>query len=134
MSSPVRQGDLFWVDFGDPGGSEPGYKHPCVVIQNDVFNQSKINTAVVCLISSNLRLAKAPGNVYLRKGRGRISEDSVVNVSQIVTLDKSLLENRIGTLPRSTIEKIVDGIKLVIEPREFLDNPSGESEIPTRNA
>jgi mRNA interferase MazF len=122
LSSPIRQGDLYWVDFGDPGGSEPGYEHPCVVIQNDIFNQSKINTVVVCLISSNLRLAKAPGNVYLRKGRGKLPKDSIVNVSQIVTIDKAFLGNKIGTLPQSTIEKIVEGRKLLIEPREFLDS------------
>jgi len=121
LSSSVRQGELFWVDFGDPGGSEPGYNHPCVVIQNDIFNQSKINTVVVCLITSNLNLAKAPGNIYLQKSEGNLPKDSVVNISQIITVDRSLLRDKIGTLSRLTMEKIIDGVKLIIEPREPLD-------------
>jgi mRNA interferase MazF len=121
LNSSVRQGELFWVDFGDPDGPEPGYNHPCVVIQNDIFNQSKINTVVVCLITSNLRLAKAPGNVYLQKGEGNLPKDSVVNISQIITIDRSLLRDKIGTLSRLITEKIIDGVKLIIEPRGPLD-------------
>ena len=121
MSSSVRQGELFWVDFGDPDGSEPGYNHPCVVIQNNIFNQSKINTVVVCLITSNLRLAKAPGNVYLQKGEGNLPKDSIVNISQIITVDRSFLRDKIGTLSGLTTEKIIDGVKLIIEPRKPFD-------------
>jgi mRNA interferase MazF len=121
LNSSVRQGELFWVDLGDHGGSEPGYNHPCVIIQNDIFNQSKIDTVVVCLITSNLRLAKAPGNVYLQKGEGNLPKDSVVNISQIVTIDRSFLRDKIGTLSRLTTEKIIDGVKLLIEPREPLE-------------
>jgi mRNA interferase MazF len=122
LTSSVRQGDLFWVDLGNPDGSEPGYKHPCVIIQNDIFNQSRINTVVVCLITSNLRLSKAPGNVYLQKGEGNLPKDSIVNISQIITVDKSFLRDKIGTLPQFITEKIIDGVKLLIEPREPLDS------------
>jgi mRNA interferase MazF len=106
------------MDLDDPAESEPGYRHPCVILQNDVFNQSRIKTVVVCLITSNLRLAGAPGNVYLAKGEGNLPKDSVVNVSQIITVDRSFLREKIGSLPRSAIEKIMDGVKLLMEPRE----------------
>jgi mRNA interferase MazF len=115
----IRQGDIFWVDLGTPRGSEPGYRHPHVVIQNDVFNQSKINTVVVCALTSNLKRAGAPGNVFLRKGEGNIKKDSVVNITQIITVNKSDLVEKIGSLPQSRIAEIIGGIKLLIEPRDI---------------
>lgn len=115
----IRQGDIFWVDLGAPRGSEPGYRHPHVIIQNNVFNQSKINTVVVCALTSNLKRARAPGNVFLRKGEGNIKKDSVVNVTQMVTANKSDLVEKIGTLSLSRVREIVEGIILLIEPREI---------------
>ena len=115
----IRQGDVFWIDLGEPGGSEPGYRHPHVVIQNNVFNQSRINTVVVCSITSNLRWAAAPGNVSLKKGEANLPKDSVVNVSQIITVDKGDLAEKIGTVPPGKMEQILDGIRLVLEPREI---------------
>lgn len=115
----IRQGDIFWVDLGAPRGSEPGYRHPHVVIQNNIFNQSKINTVVVCALTSNLKRARAPGNVFLRKGEGNIKKDSVVNITQMVTANKSDLVEKIGTLSSSRIREIVEGIILLIEPREI---------------
>jgi mRNA interferase MazF len=114
----IRQGDIFWVDFGSPKGSEPGYRHPHVIIQNNVFNASKINTVVVCALTSNLKWAKSPGNVLLKKGEGNIPKDSVVNISQIATVDKSFLEEKIGALPPLKIKQIIDGVKLLIKPIE----------------
>lgn len=115
----IKQGDIFWIDLGDPRGSEPGYRHPHVVIQNNIFNESRISTVVLCALTSNLKRALAPGNVLLRKGEGNISKDSVVNVSQVVTVNKSDLLEKIGSLSSSRIKQIIDGIELLIKPREI---------------
>ena len=114
----IRQGDIFWVDLGIPKGSAPGYRHPHVVIQNNVFNASKINTVVVCALTSNLKRAKAPGNVLLKKGEGNLKKDSVVNISQIITIDKSDLVEKIGSLSPSRIKEAIEGVKLLLGPRE----------------
>jgi mRNA interferase MazF len=114
----IKQGDIFWIDFAEPKGSAPGYRHPCVVIQNNVFNESKIASVVVCALTSNLKRVKAPGNVLIRKGEGNITKDSVVNISQIATVDKTDLVEKIGSLPTLKIADIIDGVKLLIEPRE----------------
>ena len=115
----IKQGDIFWVDLGIPKGSAPGYKHPHVVIQNNVFNASNINTVVVCALTSNLKRAKAPGNVLLRRGEGNLKKESIVNISQIVTVDKTDLIEKIGSLSQSRIKEIIEGVKLLVEPREL---------------
>lgn len=119
----IRQGDIFWVDLGEPGESEPGesepgYRHPHVVVQNNVFNKSRINTVVVCALTSNLKMAEAPGNVLLKNGEGGLPKDSVVNISQIVTVNKFDLVEKIGALSRQRIDQIIDGIRLLTEPRD----------------
>ena len=115
----IRQGDVYWVDLGEPRGSAPGYRHPHVVIQNNLFNRSRINTVVVCVITSNLRRAAAPGNVLLEKGEANLPQRSVVNVSQIFTVDKADLVEKIGTLSPSRVRHILDGIQLLTEPRDI---------------
>ena len=115
----IQQGEIYWIDLGDPTGSSPGYKHPHVVIQNNIFNQSRINTVVVCVITSNLKRAAAPGNVLLDEGEGNLPRESVVNVSQIFTVDKSDLEEKIGMLSRKRVVEILAGVKLVLEPRDL---------------
>jgi len=115
----IRQGDVFWVDLGRPTGSEPGYRHPHVVVQNNVFNQSRINTVVVCTLTSNLRRGRAPGNVVLRKGEANLPKRSVVNISQLYTVDKRALSEKIGTLSKERIDQIVSGVRLLIEPKEI---------------
>lgn len=114
----IRQGDIYWVDLGSPTGSGPGYQHPHVVIQNNVFNQSRINTAMVCALTSNLKRGGAPGNVLLNKGEGKLKKQSVVNVSQVFTVDKSQLVEKIGTLSADRVREILEGLLLVIEPRD----------------
>ena len=114
----VNQGDVFWVDLSEPSGSEPGYRHPHVVIQNNVFNRSRINTVVVCALTSNLKRAQAPGNVLLEKREANLPKQSVVNVSQIFTVDKRDLDEKMGTLSRRRVRQILDGVRLVIEPRD----------------
>jgi mRNA interferase MazF len=115
----VKQGDVFWVDLGEPSGCEPGYRHPHVVVQNNVFNSSRINTVVVCTLTSNLRRAVAPGNVLLQRGEANLPKQSVVNVSQIFTVDKGQLQERIGVLSPMRVREILDGIRLVLEPRDL---------------
>ena len=114
----ITQGDIFWIDLDDPVGSGPGYRHPHVVIQNNVFNQSRINTVVVCALTSNLARAKAPGNVLLDSGEAGLPKQSVVVASQIFTIDKRELTEHIGTLSKKRIRQILDGIKLLTEPRD----------------
>jgi mRNA interferase MazF len=114
----IHQGDMFWVNLQEPRGSEPAYRHPHVVVQNNLFNRSKINTVVVCPLTSNLKRAETPGNVLLAQKEANLPKPSVVNVSQIFTVDKAQLDEYIGTLSAERIRQILRGIKLVIEPRE----------------
>ncbi len=115
----INQGDIFWIDFGQPSGSEPAYRHPHVVIQNNLFNRSRINTVVVCSLTSNLQRAKSPGNVLLKKGEANLPKSSVVNVTQIFTVDKADLEEKIGSLSRERITQVLAGIELLITPRDI---------------
>jgi mRNA interferase MazF len=114
----INQGDVFWVEFSEPAGSEPGYRHPHVIIQNNLFNRSRINTVVVCALTSNLKRSKAPGNVTLNKGEANLPKKSVVNISQIFTVNKSDLSEKIGTLSKNRMSQILDGLRLLIEPAE----------------
>jgi mRNA interferase MazF len=114
----INQGDIFWIDFNEPSGSEPGYRHPHVVIQNNLFNRSRINTVVVCALTSNLKRANAPGNVLLNKGEANLPKKSVINISQIFTVNKSDLTEKIGSLTRERLNQVYEGIKLLAEPRE----------------
>ena len=114
----INQGDVYWVELDEPRGSEPGYRHPHVVVQNNLFNRSQIKTVVVCPLTSNLKRASAPGNVLLEKHEANLPKPGVVNVSQVFTVDKTQLDEYIGTLASQRVREIVSGIKLVIEPRE----------------
>lgn len=115
----IKQGDIFWLDLGMPRESEPGYRHPHVVIQNNIFNESKINTVVVCALTSNIKRASAPGNILLKKGEGNLPKDSAVNISQIITVNKSDLVEKIGSLSPAKVKQIIEGVKLLIEQREI---------------
>lgn len=112
----VRQGEIYWIDLGEPEGSEPGFRRPYVVVQNDAFNQSRIRTTVVCALTSNLRRARAPCNVLLEADEGRLPAESVVNVTQLYTVDKDTLTDRVGLLSTKRVSEIVAGLKLVLEP------------------
>jgi mRNA interferase MazF len=111
----IAQGEVWWTDLGEPTGSEPGYRRPVVVAQGDSFNRSKISTVVCVPLTSNLRWADAPGNVLLDASVTGLSKDSVANVSQVVTLDKSSLTERVGTLPDAKLELVLFGIDVVLE-------------------
>jgi mRNA interferase MazF len=114
----IRQGEVYWVELGEPRGSGPGYRHPHVVVQNNAINRSAIRTVLVCPLTSNVRRASAIGNVLLRKKEAKLPKPSVVNVSQLIAVDKRQLGELIGTLSAQRVREIVDGIHLVIEPME----------------
>jgi mRNA interferase MazF len=107
----IQRGQVWWADLQEPRGSEPGYRHPVLVLQRDEVNDSRINTVVVCLLTSNTVLARAPGNTLLRRRRTGLARDSVVNASQVATLNKSDLEELVGALPRDLMEDVDQGIR-----------------------
>jgi mRNA interferase MazF len=113
--SEIRQGQVYWLDFGPASGSAPAEQHPCVVVQNDVFNRSAIATSVVCLITSNLSRAKAPGNVQLKKGEANLPKASVVNVSQILTVDKADLVECTGKLSGAATGAVRNGLHMLFD-------------------
>jgi mRNA interferase MazF len=115
----INQGDIFWVDLGEPSGSEPAYRHPHLVIQNNLFNRSRINTVVVCALTSNLERVKSPGNVLLDKGEANLPKQSVVNITQIFTVNKRDLTEKVGSVSRDRMGQVLDGIGLLILPRDI---------------
>jgi mRNA interferase MazF len=110
----ISQGDVFWADLGRPVGSEPAYRRPFVVVQGDAFNRSRISTVVCVPLTGNLRRADAPGNVLLGADITGLPEDSVANVSQLVTLDRRALEGPVGRLPDAKLQLLLSGIDVVL--------------------
>ena len=117
MNTEIRQGQVWWLDMGVPFGSEPGYRRPFVVVQNNLFNRSRLQTVVMCAVTTNLRLADAPGNVLLAAGEAQLRESCVVNVSQLVTVDRHRLVQKIGELPGPRVQAVLDGLNLLLNPR-----------------
>ena len=113
----VTQGDIWWADLADPVGSEPGFRRPVVVVQGDPLNRSRIRTVVCVVLTSNLRWADAPGNALLSAKVTGLSKDSVVNVSQLVTVDRDALVERVGKVPRAKLALILSGIDIVLDRR-----------------
>jgi len=113
--SEIRQGQVYWLDFGSPTSTAPAERHPCVVVQNDIFNRSAIRTSVVCLITSNLGRANAPGNVLLKKGEANLPRAGVVNISQILTIDKAELADCAGQLSGTAARAVRDGLHLLFD-------------------
>ena len=110
----VAQGDVLWVELPPPAGSR---RRPAVVLQHDRFNRSRLRTLVVAAVTSNLRLAAMPGNVRLARGEGGLPRPSVVNVTQIATIDREQVLGRAGTLTAARLANVWDGVRLVLEPR-----------------
>lgn len=110
----VARGEIWWADLAEPRGSEPGFRHPILILQADAFNRSRIRTVVGVVVSSNLRLLDAPGNVLLAKSAG-LPKDSVVNVTQFVTVDWDYLEERVGKVPAKTLARVDAGLRLVLD-------------------
>lgn len=111
----MRKGDIWWAELPEPEGSGPGYRRPVLVVQANDFNQSRINTVIVAVITSNLALVAAPGNVLIKTGRSGLSKDSVVNVSQLITIDKRFLTERVKSLDQQTLVEVDNGLRLVLE-------------------
>lgn len=114
----INQGDIYWIELDEPEGSEPGYRHPHVIVQNNLFNRSNIKTILVCPLTTNLKRASAPGNVLLDKKESNLPKQSAVNVSQLFIVDKTQLDEYVGSLSAKRMAEVLKGIKLVIDPRE----------------
>jgi mRNA interferase MazF len=119
----IRQGEIYWLHFGASRGSAPAGRRPSLVVQHDRFNRSTISTTVVAAITSNLRLGAMPGNVRLRRGEAGLPRASVVNVSQLRTIDRSRLVERVGVLGTSRIRDTLGGLALLFGTNEA-SNPS----------
>jgi len=112
----ILYGDVVWLELPRSGGSAPGGRRPAVVLQQDRFNRSAIQTVVVAAVTSNLRLAAAPGNVRLRKGEAGLPKPSVVNVSQLMAVDRDLIRGKIGRLSEQRLAEVWGGVRLLLEP------------------
>jgi mRNA interferase MazF len=110
----VQRGEIWWAALPKPVGSGPGYSRPVLVVQSDRFNASGIQTAIVAVITKNMALAEAPGNVVIGRRESGLRRQSVVNVSSLLTIDRTLLDERVGQLSARTMEKISDGMRLVL--------------------
>ena len=111
----IQRGELWWADLGEPRGSEPAFRRPVLIIQADSFNRSRIQTVIVAALTTNERLASAPGNVLVRAKRSGLRTTSVVNVSQISTLDRQFLLEKIGVLPANLLEEVDAGLRMVLD-------------------
>ena len=111
----IKRGDIWWAKLPEPVGSGPGYKRPLLIIQSNEFNKSKINTIIAVVITSNLRLAAAPGNILLSIKRSKLPKESVINISQVITIDKALLTEKVHHLPNNIIAQVDEGLKLVLK-------------------
>jgi len=110
----MYRGEIWWANLPDPVASEPGYRRPVLVIQDDMFTQSRIKTVIVVIITSNTQLAEAPGNVLLPHEASGLPRDSVANVSQILTLDKTFLVERVGALPDALQAQVDEGLRTIL--------------------
>jgi len=110
----ISQGDVWWAELGEPSGSGPGFRRPVIVVQSDALNRSRIATVICIPLTSNLRWSVAPGNVLIQAKQTGLGKDSVANVSQIVTIDREQLTDRIGKLSQRLVDSILSGIDLVL--------------------
>lgn len=110
----VQRGEVWWAKLAEPQGAEPGFHRPLVIVQADAFNRSRIATTIGVVVTSNLRLLDAPGNVLLSRRHSGLPRDSVANVSQVVTVDRDVLSERAGALPGATLAAVDAGLRLVL--------------------
>jgi mRNA interferase MazF len=110
----LARGDVWWADLPDPQGSEPGYRRPLLIVQNDLFNRSRLRTVLVVVLTGNLRLVDAPGNVLVPAKASGLPRDSVANVSQVITIDRNALTDRVGRLPGTLIDQVANGLRLAL--------------------
>ena len=110
----MRRGEIWWAALPTPSGSGPGYRRPVLIVQSNPFNESRIGTVIVAIITSNLAIAEAPGNVRISKSDSGLSKPSVVNVSQVVTLNRKLLTKRLRPLSGDALRRVDEGLRLVM--------------------
>jgi len=115
----MTRGELWWADFGLPFGNEPGYKRPVLIIQNDFFNNSKINTTIVIPLTTNLLLAEAPGNIFITGDESKLKKDSVMIISQIEVIDRRRLIEKITEIDSTINKKVEDSIMFVLGIKKF---------------
>ncbi|MCB0176421.1 MAG: type II toxin-antitoxin system PemK/MazF family toxin [Anaerolineae bacterium] len=111
----IERGEIWWASLPEPAGSEPGYRRPVLIIQSNDFNRSRIATVIAVVITSNTKLAQAPGNVFLPHKLTGLPKDSVANISQVVTVDKAFLTAKVGRIPLPVFEQIEKGLRLVLQ-------------------
>lgn len=111
----IKKGTIYWVNFSGNNAASEKELRPCLVIQNDVLNESRLNTTVVVATTSILEFGKLPGNVVIQKGVAHMPWEGVINVSQVMSIEKSRIEEKIGTLPGDLMKKVCDGLKLIME-------------------
>jgi mRNA interferase MazF len=111
----VERGQIWWADLDEPRGSEPGFRRPLLIVQDDAFNSSRLRTVVAVVLTSNLRLVDAPGNVLVPTKASGLPKDSVANVSQIVTIDRDFLTEPVGKLRGPLLKSVEDGLRLVLK-------------------
>ncbi len=110
----MNRGEIWWASLPDPRGSEPGFRRPVLILQSNEFNRSRIQTLIIAAITSNVKLQAAPGNVFLSRSESGLPKDSVVNVSQIYTIDKSDLARCVGSIPPNILRSVDDGLKVIL--------------------
>jgi len=110
----MKRGEIWWASLPNPVGSGPGLRRPVVVIQSNPFNDSRIGTVIIATVTSNLALAAAPGNIRISKSDSGLSQPSIINVSQLLTVDRSVLTERVKALPLAVLQRLDDGLRLVL--------------------
>ncbi len=111
----IKRGEIWWAELPEPVGSEPGYKRPLLIVQSNEFNNSNINTVIAAVITTNIHIAAAPGNTLLSAKKSKLPKKSVVNISQLITIDKSFLTEKVHFLSNKVMEQIDNGIRLVLK-------------------
>jgi len=109
-----QRGEIWWADLGEPRGSQPGYRRPVLVVQDNHFNRSHLATVIILSLTSNLRFQNIPGNVFLSKVDTGLAKDSVLNVTQLTTIDKDWLDELVAALPRSVMAQVDANLNLVL--------------------
>ena len=108
----IRRGDIWWAELPEPRGSEPGFRRPVLVVQSNDFNASRLSTVLTVILTSNVELADAPGNVLLPRASTKLGRDSVANISQVYTLDRRFLHKRVGPLSAADLRRVESGLRL----------------------
>ncbi|HEY3042487.1 MAG TPA: type II toxin-antitoxin system PemK/MazF family toxin [Vicinamibacterales bacterium] len=110
----IERGDIWWADLREPAGSEPGFPRPVLIVQTDAFNRSRLQTVIAVVLTSNIRLVDAPGNVLMPARATGLSKDSVANVSQVITIDRDFLTEKAGRLRGQLLKDVENGLRLVL--------------------